>query len=101
MTNMRRHEAMTTIDEATSRSRSDRGSFGWLGLAATPGFALMALASGLVHHDGAADVLCASAHAAWSIGGMAPMYLLMSVFHAAPWLRLMARLMRRRWGTLV
>ena len=59
-----------------------------------PGFALMALATGLVH-DGATDMLCSAAHGPWSIGGMAPMYLLMSAFHAAPWLRLVAGAMRR------
>ncbi len=67
-------------------------TFGWLGLAATPSFALMALVTGL-SHDGGADMLCSAAHAPWSLGGMAPMYLLMSIFHAAPWLRLVAQLL--------
>ena len=92
---------MTTMDRATSRGRPESATFGWLGLVATPGFALMALASVLVHQDGATDILCASAHAPWSIGGMAPMYLLMSVFHAAPWMKLVAALVRRGQSTLV
>lgn len=57
-----------------------------LGLAATPVFALMAVVTG-VTGGGAADVLCGSS----ASGGMAPMYGLMAAFHAAPWLRLLAR----------
>ncbi|MET4480844.1 hypothetical protein [Bradyrhizobium sp. F1.13.3] len=55
----------------------------WLGLAATPTFAIMAVL------DGPADVLCGSGHGAM-LGGMVPMYLLMSAFHSAAWLRLIA-----------
>ena len=91
---------MTAMDEAMAPRGPEGSAFGWLGLAATPSFALMALVSGLAHRDGAADVLCAAPHGAWSIGGMAPMYLLMSLFHAAPWLRLASGLVRRRQGTL-
>ncbi|KGM32945.1 hypothetical protein [Inquilinus limosus] len=61
---------------------------GWLHLAAAPVFAAMALAT--VLSGGEADVLCSAAGMS-PLGGMAPMYLLMSVFHAAPWLRLIAR----------
>jgi hypothetical protein len=58
----------------------------WLRLAATPTFALMAVLSGL--HPGAAPApLCAVAGGA-PLGGMVPMYLLMSAFHSAPWLKL-------------
>jgi len=55
----------------------------WLSLAAAPTFAAMALATSLV---GAPHVLCAAS----PVGGMVPMYLLMSVFHVGPWLRLAA-----------
>jgi hypothetical protein len=56
-------------------------------LAATPAFGVMALLSFTLSH-GAPDVLCSAAqHASW-LGGMAPMYALMSAFHATPWLRL-------------
>jgi len=58
----------------------------WLGLAAAPTFALMALwnwASG-----GAPDMMCMQ-HTL-PLSGMGTMYLLMSAFHAAPWLRLTA-----------
>jgi hypothetical protein len=38
---------------------------------------------------GPADMLCSGGH--WlSPGGMAPMYLLMSAFHSAAWLRLIS-----------
>jgi hypothetical protein len=59
----------------------------WLSLAAAPTFALMALLSSL---GGSPDVLCGP-HAMSPLGGMVPMYLLMSAFHTAPWLKLLLR----------
>jgi len=56
-----------------------------LALAASPTFAAMALATGLLGDPAA--VLCSAAPMP-AVGGMATMYLLMSAFHAAPWLRL-------------
>jgi hypothetical protein len=67
--------------------RRPLGAAGWLHLAATPTFAVMALVTGV--SGGEVDVLC-SAMGASPLAGMVPMYLLMSVFHAAPWLRLVA-----------
>jgi hypothetical protein len=64
----------------------------WLGLAATPTFAVMALLTAVLS-GGQADMLCAAGHGL-SVGGMAPMYLLMSAFHASAWLRLVTE--RRR-----
>jgi len=58
----------------------------WLSLAATPTFAIMALLTWLFG-AGAPDMLCSTAHAS-PLGGMVPMYLWMSAFHLAPWLRL-------------
>jgi len=58
----------------------------WLGLAASPTFAAMALLTSL---GGGPMVLC-SGPAGFPLGGMVPMYLLMSVFHAAPWLKVIA-----------
>ncbi len=58
----------------------------WLCLAATPTFALMALLTAL--GGSPMDRLCASGAGAL-LSGMVPMYLLMSAFHAPPWLRLM------------
>jgi hypothetical protein len=84
---------MVALDEPILRIGPEPGRFGWLSFAATPTFVLMAFATALAG-DGRADMLCSAAHTSWSIVGMAPMYLLMSVFHAAPWLRLLARAIR-------
>jgi hypothetical protein len=46
-----------------------------------------------VSGGGPTDVLCAAAREASPLSGMVPMYLLMSAFHSAPWLKLIA--MRR------
>ncbi len=58
-----------------------------LSLAATPTFAIMALLAG-ISGGGPPDMLCAAAHGASALGGMVPMYLLMSAFHLTPWLKL-------------
>ncbi|MBX4953645.1 hypothetical protein HJA95_29615 [Rhizobium binae] len=59
----------------------------WLSLAAAPTFAIMAL---LTAATGSTEMICMTAPDAFPIGGMVPMYLLMSGFHLAPWLRLVA-----------
>jgi hypothetical protein len=60
-----------------------------IGLAAAPTFAIMALLTGVL--DGASpDMLCVGAPDASPLSGMVPMYVLMSVFHSAPWLKLIA-----------
>ncbi|WP_025034502.1 hypothetical protein [Bradyrhizobium sp. DOA9] len=64
----------------------------WLALAATPTFAIMAVLTAMIG-GGPADMLCGAGQGAL-LGGMVPMYLLMSAFHAAAWLRLIAE--RRR-----
>jgi hypothetical protein len=61
----------------------------WLGLAAAPTFAVMALLTS-ISGGGPADVLCAAARNASPLGGMAVMYLLMSAFHLTPWLKLLS-----------
>ncbi|SDS37033.1 hypothetical protein [Bradyrhizobium canariense] len=68
----------------------------WLGLAAAPSFAIMALLTG-VFGDGSRDMLCVAVDDASPLSGMVPMYLLMSAFHLAPWLTLISgRASRRR-----
>lgn len=63
------------------------GAAGWLGLAAAPTFVIMALLS-VIYGPGSADMICAAARDASPLSGMVPMYLLMSAFHSAPWLKL-------------
>ncbi|MER8752911.1 hypothetical protein NKH57_27310 [Mesorhizobium sp. M1050] len=57
----------------------------WLCLAAAPTFALMALLTCLLGGDAA--MLCMGSS---PLTGMAAMYLLMSAFHLAPWLRVIS-----------
>jgi hypothetical protein len=56
-----------------------------LGLAAAPTFGILALLT----NGEAQDMLCL--HGTSPLGGMSLMYGLMSVFHMAPWLRLISR----------
>ena len=57
----------------------------WLGLAATPTFALFALLTAVAGDGHAAHL---SPHFGQSpFDSMLPMYLLMAAFHLAPWLR--------------
>ena len=67
------------------------GAADWLSLAATPTFAIMAL---LTFLSGAPDMICSVAQDASPLGGMVPMYSLMSALHLAPWLKLVSS--RRR-----
>ena len=68
----------------------NRNEFGaiadWISLAAMPVFAVMALATGF--GSGSTDMAMGS-----PLAGMPTMYLLMSAFHAGPWLK---RLSSRR-----
>ena len=72
---------MTTLT-ATWRVRDVTG---WICLAASPTFALMAWVA-------AADMpriaICSSVSGMPPMNGMAWMYLLMSLFHVSPWLKL-------------
>ena len=64
------------------------GAVDWVCLAAAPTFAIMALLGGVLG-DGPLDALCSAGHAS-PLSGMVPMYLLMSAFHSAPWLKLVS-----------
>ena len=65
--------------------QSAPGMVDWLGLAGAPTFAIMALLTALGGNP--MDGMCSSGHGAL-LSGMVPMYLLMSAFHAPPWLKL-------------
>jgi hypothetical protein len=67
----------------------------WLCLAAAPAFALMALLTGVLG-GGQPQMLCSAMAGPSLLNGMVLMYVLMSAFHSAPWLRLISR---RRGGT--
>jgi hypothetical protein len=62
------------------------GAADFLYLAAAPTFAIMALLTSVLG-GGLADALCSGAS---PLSGMVPMYLLMSAFHLAPWLKLIS-----------
>jgi hypothetical protein len=59
----------------------------WLCLAATPAFAAMAALTVMFGDD--MPLVCSAAP--FPLNGMVPMYVLMSLFHASPWLKLLAR----------
>jgi hypothetical protein len=72
-------------------SRPKASADRWLSLAAAPIFVIMALLSAMP--GGGAEILCSATDAS-PFDGMIPMYLLMSAFHSAPWLRLIAKAWR-------
>lgn len=74
--------------ECKTGARLPRDAAGWLGLAASPAFALMAWSS---VGDAAQALICSSASGLPPITGMTWMYLLMSLFHLPPWLKLASR----------
>ena len=82
---------MPTSATATTASASAwqaRGAAGWLALAASPTFALMAW---IAATDARPMALCSSGPGIVPIGGMTAMYLLMCLFHLPPWLKLASR----------
>jgi hypothetical protein len=66
------------------------GAADCLSLAAAPTFAVMALITAVLG-GGPLDALCSAGPDASALSGMVPMYVLMSAFHAAPWLKLVSR----------
>ena len=65
------------------------GVANWLSLAAAPTFAIMALVTA-AHGGGATGTHGSGPHEALPLSGMAMMYVLMSLFHAVPWLKWIA-----------
>lgn len=65
------------------------GAADWLSLAAAPAFAIMALLTTLLG-GGAMEALCSATHGGSMLGGMVPMYALMSALHLGPWLKLIS-----------
>jgi hypothetical protein len=63
------------------------GSADWICLAAAPTFAIMACLTGALS-GGPQQMLCTAAHDGLPLNGMVCMYVLMSAFHSAPWLKL-------------
>ena len=80
---------MTTHTIGTHAEWPADGAAGWLCLAAAPTFAIMALFTGVLG-GGPQDVFCSAAQGASPMSGMVGMYLLMSAFHSAPWLKLIS-----------
>jgi hypothetical protein len=80
-------ERETAGDCAGSGKAGTLGAADVLCLAAAPTFAIMALLTG-IFCGGMADMPCSAD--ALSLSGMVPMYVLMSGFHAAPWLKLVS-----------
>ena len=82
---MLRNRSIILAGRAAASSKSARGMADWLCLAASPVFAVMAF---LAQGDGQPDIICSTMMGGSPFGGMVPMYLLMSLFHSPPWLKL-------------
>ena len=84
-----------TSARASGTTRGDGESIaapavaGFLHLAASPTFALMALWTSALD-SGGQGALCAAVGGS-GFNGMVPMYLLMALFQLAPWLKLISR----------
>ena len=79
---------MAEADTQTAWRRTLRELAGGLGYAASPGFALMAIAAAV---QAPVLTLCTSPLPLGPVSDMAVMYLLMSLVHLPHWLRLLAR----------
>lgn len=84
---MLRNGSIILSGRAIASAKPTRGMADWLCLAASPVFAAMAL---LTSTQSGPPMLCSMGMDSALIGGMAPMYLLMSLFHLPPWLKLIA-----------
>jgi len=81
------HTGASGAIPAEDTSPTTPGLADWLCLAAAPTFAVMALLTCIHTGDGVMSCLGADASL---LTGMPLMYLLMSAFHLAPWLRMIS-----------
>jgi hypothetical protein len=79
---------VTQGENGRRRISAARGAAGLLSLAPAPTFALMALLTYVAGGD--ADMMRSAVHDVSPLSGMVPMYMLMSVFHSAPWVKLIS-----------
>ncbi len=77
------------MEQSSTATRAKPGMADWLSLAAAPTFAIMALAT-CVPGASAPDPMCLASREGAIMNPMLLMYVLMSVFHLAPWFRLAA-----------
>ena len=80
-------QSAPTESRAAVEERASIGPSELLCLAATPTFAFMALQTKL-SGNGLSSSICSATEASSPLVGMAAMYVLMSLFHLTPWLRL-------------
>jgi hypothetical protein len=80
------HVVSHDVESCAGRGIAAPSTAQWLGLAAAPTFAIMALWNGFF--SGQPDMLCMAMQGSSPTNGMTLMYLLMSAFHSTPWLRL-------------
>jgi hypothetical protein len=76
---------ISAANEGSARAWQMRDAAGWLTLAASPTFALMAW---MAANASPPIALCSSRSSILPVGSMVAMYLLMSLFHLSPWLKL-------------
>ena len=77
--------ASSTANKASTTAWQIRGAASWLGLAASPTFALMAW---IAANNATRIALCSMGPGGLPLDGMTTMYLLMSLFHLSPWMKL-------------
>ena len=83
-------DTMTCMQKEGGPAKSGPlGATECLSLAAAPTFAVMALLTAVLG-GGPLAMLCSASPDASPLTGMIPMYVLMSAFHAAPWLKLIS-----------
>jgi hypothetical protein len=76
------------VETCAAGRHTGRAVAGWLGLAAAPTFAIMALWTGFF--SGHPDMLCMAMQGSPPMSGMTVMYLLMSALHLSSWLKLIS-----------